>query len=85
MHRAGLGLLGEVTWMIQYCAAASFKHSVLKLSLAAVVYGVWRERNCRILRKQKTSLRNLIAKIKTDLRASLIAWGGVKRTDENRL
>ncbi|KAI8553123.1 hypothetical protein RHMOL_Rhmol06G0320000 [Rhododendron molle] len=71
-ERAGLGLLGEVHWMTQHCGGSSFKHSVLKLSLAAVAYGIWCERNCGVFRKQRINLRDLIAKIKTDLRACLI-------------
>lgn len=75
LHRTGLGLLGEVNWMVQlqHCGGSSFKHSVLKLSLAVVVYGIWRARNCRVFKKQKSRLRDLIAKIKSDLRACLTA------------
>lgn len=47
IHRAGLGLFGEVNWMVQHCGDSGFKHSLLKLSLAVVVYGVWKERNCK--------------------------------------
>lgn len=85
IYRAGLGLLGEVNWMTQHCGGSSFKHSVLKLSLAAVVYGIRCERNCGVFRKQRINPRDLIFKIKTDLRACLISWKQVKKSDENWL
>lgn len=71
--------------MTQHCGGASFKNSVLKLSLAAVVYGIWRERNCRVFNHQQSNPGDLIAQIRMDLRAYLTSWRGVKKTDDNHL
>lgn len=53
--------------MVQYKKPCTFKTSVLKLSLAAVIYHIWCERNHSIFRRQRLSSGDLIAKIHDDL------------------
>ncbi|KAI8571032.1 hypothetical protein RHMOL_Rhmol01G0085300 [Rhododendron molle] len=83
--RGGFTLRDEIAWMSQHSNSSSFKNSVLKLSLASVVYGLWRERNCRVFKRQSLHCRDLILKITADLRACFISRRRVTKSDENHL
>lgn len=42
---------------------AHFLHSLIHLAFAAVVYGIWRERNARIFSKKSIPVRNIVEDI----------------------
>lgn len=83
--RSAMDLRAELIWATNHRSSSSFKHSIFKLSLAAVLYGIWCERNRRVFQRQSLSSMDLIAKVTSDLRASFISWRKVKKTDENCL
>ncbi|KAH7843862.1 hypothetical protein Vadar_021521 [Vaccinium darrowii] len=50
VNRHGLKLRDEEAWIVQHSGGSSMKNTIYKLSLAAVVYNIWRERNGRIFK-----------------------------------
>lgn len=63
----------------------SFKKSVLKVTLAAVVYGIWWERNSRIFQQKRSEPDVSGSKVCNNIRDAIVAWRNVSSTQENRV
>ncbi|KAG5565583.1 hypothetical protein RHGRI_001484 [Rhododendron griersonianum] len=83
--RSALGLLGEIDWVCSRMSGASIRCRVYKLSLAASIYWIWRERNNRVFQGKSLPAPLLSSHIIAEVRACLYSWRGLQRTDEARL
>ncbi|KAF7151863.1 hypothetical protein RHSIM_Rhsim02G0079200 [Rhododendron simsii] len=77
------GLLQIMDWMIQVDKGAQFSCLLSKLALPTLVYHVWGERNVRIFKGYWISGQQLEAKVRTDIKASVSSWRGVKKSSSN--
>lgn len=62
ISRAVLSLQDEVAWIGQHSRSSKFKHTVFKLSLAAVVHSLWREWNCRSSKGRVLVMKPLLSR-----------------------
>lgn len=83
---------GEIDWVCSRMNGASIVHTpysiccrVYRLSLAATIYWIWRERNSRLFQGKTLPAPFLGSHIIAEVRACLCSWRGLKRTDENQL
>lgn len=67
-------------WMIQVDKGAQFSCMLSKLALATLVYHVW---GVRIFKGYGISGQQLEAKVRTDIRACVSSWRGVKKFGSN--
>ncbi|KAI8572462.1 hypothetical protein RHMOL_Rhmol01G0200700 [Rhododendron molle] len=74
-----------MAWAVNHRAGKSCLCTVYKLSLAASIYWIWRERNKRIFQGQGASASSLSSLIIDEIRACLCSWRGVKPCDTTRL
>ncbi|KAG5548401.1 hypothetical protein RHGRI_013927 [Rhododendron griersonianum] len=58
-------------------------HTILKLSLAATIYWLWRERNSRVFQNRSQDCSSLQGVIIDDVRACISSWRGVKASPQN--
>lgn len=80
-----LNLQGELNWAKLHRGSSSFQYIVFKLSLAAIIYGLWCERNRRIFRGLSLTNGEHGAKVESDLRACISSWRCVKSSDAYRV
>ncbi|KAI8555047.1 hypothetical protein RHMOL_Rhmol05G0143900 [Rhododendron molle] len=66
-------------------SGASISCRIYKLSLAASIYWIWRERNNRVFQGKSLHAPLLSSHIIAEVRACLCSWRGLKRTEEARL
>ncbi|KAF7150226.1 hypothetical protein RHSIM_Rhsim02G0153500 [Rhododendron simsii] len=64
--RSVMDLQAELIWATNHRSSSFFKHSIFKLSLAAVLYGISCERNRRVFQRQSLSSMDLISKQKKE-------------------
>ncbi|XP_058202835.1 uncharacterized protein LOC131317295 [Rhododendron vialii] len=83
--RSVLGLSGEIDWVCFRMSGASLRCRVYKLSLAAPIYWIWRERNNRVFQRKSLLAPLLSSHIIAEVRACLCSWRDLPRTDEARL
>lgn len=60
--------------MLRYCGSESVASTVWKLSFAASIYHLWRERNSRIFARKRLDDSTIINNIVSDVRACLLSW-----------
>ncbi|KAG5532705.1 hypothetical protein RHGRI_027114 [Rhododendron griersonianum] len=75
---AGALLHGRMKRNGSCCIQKSIKKSILKLSLAATVYGIWCERNMRIFQHKLMEAKVLGSKICNNIRDAMMAWHNIK-------
>ncbi|KAI8534245.1 hypothetical protein RHMOL_Rhmol10G0074800 [Rhododendron molle] len=63
----------------------TIRKSILKLSLAATVYGVWCKRNMRIFQQKMMEANLLSSKICNNIRDAMMAWQNIISTQENKV
>ncbi|KAH7857607.1 hypothetical protein Vadar_014507 [Vaccinium darrowii] len=85
IDRPPLNLDLERDWVCSNKAGNSCSNIVYKLSLAASIYGLWRERNCRIFQQKVGPAATLLIQIEEQVRDCICSWRKVKRSDKNRL
>ncbi|KAI8567489.1 hypothetical protein RHMOL_Rhmol02G0126200 [Rhododendron molle] len=59
-------------------------HTILKLSLAATIYWLWRECNSRVFQNRSQNCSSLQGFIIDDFHACISSWRGVKASPQNR-
>ncbi|KAI8548107.1 hypothetical protein RHMOL_Rhmol07G0246700 [Rhododendron molle] len=81
-----LGVEGkEIVWLCTHMRTDSYTKRAYKLSLAASIYWIWRERNARVFQGISTSAGRLWSKIVDEVRACICSWRKINPNDENRL
>lgn len=75
----------EIAWFLLHSRGKSFKKSILKLPLAAVVYSLWCESNMRIFQQKALNPPSLGSKISNAIRDSVLTWRNIKPNQGNRL
>lgn len=83
--RAGLNLPNEADWAFVHRRNHDFGSLIVKLSLAAVIYGKWCERKRRIFQQLSLSSMEFISKTVNDPRASISSWGHVKNMSDAKI
>ncbi|KAI8532530.1 hypothetical protein RHMOL_Rhmol11G0220700 [Rhododendron molle] len=83
IDRGVLAFTDEIAWACNHKAGPSLAHLVFRLSLAASVYWIWRERNFRIFQHQRKDARGLSSQIEEEVRACFVSFQGVKKTVVN--
>ncbi|KAI8572253.1 hypothetical protein RHMOL_Rhmol01G0183600 [Rhododendron molle] len=78
------GLAREIDWLCTHMRADSYTQRTYKLSLAASIYWIWRERNARVFKGISTSAESLWSKIADEVKACMCSWRRIKPNDENR-
>uniref|UniRef100_A0A5B7C5Q8 Reverse transcriptase zinc-binding domain-containing protein n=1 Tax=Davidia involucrata TaxID=16924 RepID=A0A5B7C5Q8_DAVIN len=73
----------ELQWAINHLKGDSFKASLLKLTLSAVVYLLWEERNSRIFKGKRRDEGMLIKAIQSAIYYATYSWRGVANTYSN--
>lgn len=71
-----MDLVGALSWIRQYRGGNSMVHTVWKLSFAATIYWLWKERNKRVFQLQGLDCSSLQQLIIDDIRACLSSWRG---------
>ncbi|KAI8573525.1 hypothetical protein RHMOL_Rhmol01G0284300 [Rhododendron molle] len=72
------GLPQIMDWMFQVNNGPQFSCSLSKVALAALIYHVWGARNGRIFKSFCLSVQQLEINVRTDIRACVSSWRGVK-------
>lgn len=72
-----------IGWMVQYGNGDQFSCLVSKISLAALIYHIWGERNRRIFQGYGGQVQQLERSVMTDTRACVSAWRQIKKTTSN--
>lgn len=67
----------EVDWAMQHSGGRKLQHTICKLSLAAVLYLLWIERNRRWF--QGSGAREVICKKDCDIRACINSWKHIRK------
>lgn len=82
-----LGLAVERSWACSHKAGKSLEHTVYRVSLAASLYWIWRERNFLsfFFQNKSRDVRGLINQMEEDVRACMVSWKSIKKSDSNRL
>lgn len=76
---------GEKKWFLLRSMGKNFRKSVLKLSLAASVYGIWCERNSKIFLQKALEASALGSRICNNIRDAILAWRNIRSMQENRV
>ncbi|KAI8528049.1 hypothetical protein RHMOL_Rhmol12G0120800 [Rhododendron molle] len=77
------GLLQIMDWMIEVDRGTQFSCLLSNVALAALVYHVWGERNCRIFKSHGCNVQQLESKVRTDIRACVSSWRSLKKSGSN--
>ncbi|KAG5563563.1 hypothetical protein RHGRI_006110 [Rhododendron griersonianum] len=77
-------LAQELEWSVQNKWGDGMHNCLYKLSLAATLYHLWRERNFRVFQNKKVDPGMVVQQIVSDLRCCMSAWKNVKRTLSNQ-
>lgn len=77
VSRHPMSLSMEVSWMLINRSGKSCLYIVFKLSLAAIIYWLWKERNSLVFQGKKSDAADLFGRI-DDIRAYLC--GGILRS-----
>lgn len=85
MTRHALDIGDEVRWAVLHRKGKTLQDLVYKLSLAACMYHIWREKNNGIFENLSLTTSQLVTKIEGDVRTLLSSWRSVKQTDANLL
>ncbi|KAE9457723.1 hypothetical protein C3L33_10378, partial [Rhododendron williamsianum] len=83
--RDDLGFADEVAWACSHRTGSSLDHTIFRLSLAASLCWIWRERNSCVFQHQIRTAEGLITLIEEEVRACLASWRRVERNDANIL
>lgn len=76
-------LAQEMEWAVQHKGEDGLSHSLFKLSLAATLYHLWRERNFRVFQGKKGTPTNVIQKVIDDSGGCRSAWKNIKSSVVN--
>lgn len=75
----------EKNWFLLHSKGKTLKKSVLKISLAAAVYGIWCERNLRIFQQKSLEAAFLGSKVCNNIRDAKLAWRKIRSTQKNKV
>lgn len=62
------GLLRELDWICQHVKGRGMLQSIYKLSFAATVYYLWKERNAHIFQHKAEATEEVVQRMMSDLR-----------------
>lgn len=79
-----LPLSRELEWAVQNRRGKGLRNAIYKLSLVAVIYNLWGERNLRIFQQKSRGVADVAGVIFDGVRAKLSSWSLVKFTACNR-
>ncbi|XP_038993430.1 uncharacterized protein LOC120117196 [Hibiscus syriacus] len=71
---------GELAWAIRYFKGKSFIVGVLRLTWTSHIYGIWKERNCRLYGGRARLVDEVLQDIKDALRVRM-EGKAINRTD----
>lgn len=74
VSRPPMSLSLEASWVLSNRSGNSCLHIIFKLSLAATIYWLWRERNCRVFQGKMSEAVDLFGRIEDEIRACLCSW-----------
>ncbi|KAG5561242.1 hypothetical protein RHGRI_004313 [Rhododendron griersonianum] len=77
-------LAQDLEWTTQNKEGEGLHNILYKLSLAATLYHLWRERSFRVFQDKKEDPVRVVQKIISDLRVCMSAWRNFKRTPLNQ-
>ncbi|KAG5537062.1 hypothetical protein RHGRI_024489 [Rhododendron griersonianum] len=72
-----------MSWAKQFYSGNAMVLTIFKLSLAATIYWLWRERNSRVFQSRSQDCSSLQDAIVDDVRACISSWRGVKSSPQN--
>lgn len=84
ISRSVMSLSQVVDWAVQHRRGRGFQNAIFKLSLAAAIYFIWRERNAWIFQGKTRNESALAGVILEAARSKLSSWTSVKYTAHNR-
>ncbi|KAF7128948.1 hypothetical protein RHSIM_Rhsim10G0040700 [Rhododendron simsii] len=82
--RVPITLAALLEWFVQSVKGNSFKSKILKCSLAATVYFVWRERNLRVFQQKTVASDQVVMQILSSIRDFLSSLRRGKASTENK-
>lgn len=85
IHRPCFPLLNEIQWINVHRGGANLQTLLVKLSCAAVVYHLWRERNRPIFQGVSSTPDQIISVVASDIRGYVSSWKNIRKSDVNRL
>ncbi|KAI8535796.1 hypothetical protein RHMOL_Rhmol10G0201900 [Rhododendron molle] len=74
----------ELEWAVQNRGDKSLRDTIYKLSLAASIYVLWRERNLRIFQNKSRDVNGVTSEIFNSVRAKASSWSTIKFSAHNR-
>lgn len=74
----------EKEWFNLHSKGDSMRKCVLKLSLAAAIYCIWRERNARIFQHQRLDPGSFAATVCNSIRDVLMSWRMLDSSQGNK-
>lgn len=77
-------LVQEMDWAVSNKGGDGVIHSLFKLSLAAILYHHWRERNFRVIQRTRAKPDEIIQRVIADLRSCMSSWRNTKRSDAHQ-
>ncbi|KAI8573291.1 hypothetical protein RHMOL_Rhmol01G0266900 [Rhododendron molle] len=81
IQRPCFGLASELDWMCAHRYSDSCPNRVYKLSIAASIYLIWRERNRRQFQGVSVPAQTLGNQIIEEVRGRLCSWRNVKNSN----
>ncbi|KAI8556145.1 hypothetical protein RHMOL_Rhmol05G0229100 [Rhododendron molle] len=85
IHRPCFPLLNEIQWINVHRGGANLQTLLVKLSCAAVVYHLWRERNTHIFQGMSSTPDQIISVVASDIRGYVSSCRNIRKSDVNRL